>query len=476
MTELNPDLRCCPFCGEEIKRIAVKCKHCHSEVAQLEHTESIETAVPQESNSHPTLAELDSIQCKFCAEQIKANARICRFCNRDQTEDLPDKVGKDNASAEQLKRAISNKNFTVAVGLLPQSQQSAYQSEVDRRKKSTGIAYLLYFLLGLVGGHKFYIGEIGWGMIYLFTLGGFVVGMVCDIILLPNQVSAANDRIRQQILESIRRRMSPGAAAHIGDDQLSDLEVLVKMLKKLPKNAWLGIIFAISVASGASAVAIYQFCIKMPPPVTNTSDSTEQPNQAFRLPSEKKQQTKEANSFDSSGIGKKVFDLTSDELQDRCNNIVRVKKFSPPADYNLVKISDYRTDFGTRLFGFKNKFASIEGESVDGSSKVRFVLCSTPANTEVEIHEALTSFAMVIDSLNPGISRSLRNEILKRVGFEENASIAKMHGDYVLNGIRYRTMDSIESGITLQISVEGDADLLPIGPQASTEISGNRAK
>ncbi len=139
-----------------------------------------------------------------------------------------------------------------------------------------------------MGGHKFYIGEIGWGMIYLFTLGGFVVGMVCDIILLPNQVSAANDRIRQQILESIRRRMSPGAAAHIGDDQLSDLEVLVKMLKKLPKNAWLGIIFAISVASGASAVAIYQFCIKMPPPVTNTSDSTEQPNQAFRLPSEKK--------------------------------------------------------------------------------------------------------------------------------------------------------------------------------------------
>ncbi len=98
------------------------------------------------------------------------------------------------------------------------------------------------------------------------------------------------------------------------------------------------------------------------------------------------------------------------------------------------------------------------------------------ANTEVEIHEALTSFAMVIDSLNPGLSRSLRNEILKRVGFEENASIAKMHGDYVLNGIRYRTMDSIESGITLQISVEGDADLLPIGPQASTEISGNRAK
>ncbi len=34
-----------------------------------------------------------------------------------------------------------------------------FNSELDRKRKSTTTAYILYFFLGSLGGHKFYIGK-----------------------------------------------------------------------------------------------------------------------------------------------------------------------------------------------------------------------------------------------------------------------------------------------------------------------------
>lgn len=89
--------------------------------------------------------------CKFCAEEIKQAAVICRFCGRSQSE-----TSSNQSKLDDLADAIQNKNFTMAIGLLPLQKQVVYQAEVDRRKRSTGIAYLFYFLLGLLGAYKFY--------------------------------------------------------------------------------------------------------------------------------------------------------------------------------------------------------------------------------------------------------------------------------------------------------------------------------
>ena len=37
----------------------------------------------------------------------------------------------------------------------------------DAKKKSTGITYLLWLLLGGIGAHRFYMGRTGTGVIYL---------------------------------------------------------------------------------------------------------------------------------------------------------------------------------------------------------------------------------------------------------------------------------------------------------------------
>ena len=58
--------------------------------------------------------------------------------------------------------------------------------------KSKGIAYLLWFFLGVFGIHKFYLNKIGVGIIYLLTGGLFLIGWLFDLFTLGNQVDIYN--------------------------------------------------------------------------------------------------------------------------------------------------------------------------------------------------------------------------------------------------------------------------------------------
>lgn len=48
--------------------------------------------------------------------------------------------------------------------------------------KSRIVAFLLCLCLGLLGGHRFYVGKYGTGAIQLLTVGGFIVWAVLDLI------------------------------------------------------------------------------------------------------------------------------------------------------------------------------------------------------------------------------------------------------------------------------------------------------
>jgi len=58
--------------------------------------------------------------------------------------------------------------------------------------KSKGIAYLLWFFLGTFGVHKFYLGKIAVGIIYLLTGGLFLIGWIYDLFTLGSQVDVYN--------------------------------------------------------------------------------------------------------------------------------------------------------------------------------------------------------------------------------------------------------------------------------------------
>ncbi|MBQ5347827.1 MAG: TM2 domain-containing protein [Ruminococcus sp.] len=58
--------------------------------------------------------------------------------------------------------------------------------------KSKWVSLLLCFFFGIVGAHKFYEGKILLGIVYIFTLGIFGIGVLIDFIRLlfkPNPYS-----------------------------------------------------------------------------------------------------------------------------------------------------------------------------------------------------------------------------------------------------------------------------------------------
>ncbi|MBR2050662.1 MAG: TM2 domain-containing protein [Rikenellaceae bacterium] len=58
--------------------------------------------------------------------------------------------------------------------------------------KSKTTAYILLIFLGALGAHRFYIGKIGSGLLYLFTFGLLGVGILIDLFTLGSKVDMYN--------------------------------------------------------------------------------------------------------------------------------------------------------------------------------------------------------------------------------------------------------------------------------------------
>jgi TM2 domain-containing membrane protein YozV len=61
--------------------------------------------------------------------------------------------------------------------------------------KSVGTAYLLWFFLGFLGIHKFYLDKAGTGILYLFTFGLLGIGLLVDLFTLGEQVRTYNQSL-----------------------------------------------------------------------------------------------------------------------------------------------------------------------------------------------------------------------------------------------------------------------------------------
>lgn len=59
---------------------------------------------------------------------------------------------------------------------------------------NSSTAYITWCLslFGICGGQRFYTGNIGLGLVYLFTFGLFGVGQVIDLVLIPGMVEKRN--------------------------------------------------------------------------------------------------------------------------------------------------------------------------------------------------------------------------------------------------------------------------------------------
>lgn len=61
--------------------------------------------------------------------------------------------------------------------------------------KSKLAAYLLWFFLGWLSLHRFYLGKIGTGILYLITGQLFGIGWIVDLFILGGMVDNYNNKV-----------------------------------------------------------------------------------------------------------------------------------------------------------------------------------------------------------------------------------------------------------------------------------------
>lgn len=76
-------------------------------------------------------------------------------------------------------------------------------SELDQTKKSTVVTWLLWFFLGGLGGHRYYIGKIGTGILMTVTLGGLGIWTLIDAIFIQSMLKKKNTAIELGIIQHI---------------------------------------------------------------------------------------------------------------------------------------------------------------------------------------------------------------------------------------------------------------------------------
>lgn len=132
----------------------------------METVETTATAIPAEGKFK---------YCKFCGEKINEDAVICTKCGR-QVEELK------KAASENPNIIINNSNSSVNSNV--NTNQNINGASRMGKPKNKWVAILLCLLLGYLGAHKFYEGKTGMGILYLFTGGLFLIGVILDFIAL----------------------------------------------------------------------------------------------------------------------------------------------------------------------------------------------------------------------------------------------------------------------------------------------------
>jgi TM2 domain-containing membrane protein YozV len=74
------------------------------------------------------------------------------------------------------------------------------EAEYDSVKKDARVAYGLWCVVGILGGHRFYLGDTARSIAMLFTFGGVGVWTLLDVFFVGRRVRAVNRARRAAIM------------------------------------------------------------------------------------------------------------------------------------------------------------------------------------------------------------------------------------------------------------------------------------
>lgn len=138
-------------------------------------------------------------------DELAASEAVCQL-----VQNIPQAYLNDTALKEMEAIALTNPNLTIkdilTVYEVRASKESAVQQNMQentqnaasgnasvvnninltemKSPKNKWIAFVLCLLFGWLGFHRFYVGKIGTGLIYMFSLGLLGIGVVIDLVVI----------------------------------------------------------------------------------------------------------------------------------------------------------------------------------------------------------------------------------------------------------------------------------------------------
>lgn len=125
------------------------------------------TATASVSPASGTNVSVEQMNCVFCDELISVRAKKCRHCG--ETLDVALRRADEAMRASER----SGNVYMNAAISAPADRVSSYS-----RTKSKVAAFALAWLLGGIGGHKFYLNRVGQGILYLLFCWTFVPAII----------------------------------------------------------------------------------------------------------------------------------------------------------------------------------------------------------------------------------------------------------------------------------------------------------
>lgn len=83
-------------------------------------------------------------------------------------------------------------------------QLSMVQSELEKKQKSKGIMYVLWWFTGVFGGHRYYLGDTGYALGMTFTLGGIGFWALIDVFLIGKRLEGKTEVLENDIIQKVK--------------------------------------------------------------------------------------------------------------------------------------------------------------------------------------------------------------------------------------------------------------------------------
>lgn len=129
---------------------------------------------------------MNTNQCPSCGAQVAAHAKECQYCGGELTP-IPQQQPQYTQPPQQPMYGQPQAPPYGQGGqpYYPPQPQYGQPQPLYTVRKSKVVAGLLGIFLGGLGIHKFYLGRIGWGIVYLIfcwtyipAIVGFIEGIV----------------------------------------------------------------------------------------------------------------------------------------------------------------------------------------------------------------------------------------------------------------------------------------------------------